>query len=55
MAEQLQDNLKAAGLHLEGEDLKRLNEVSCLPDRYPESMAKEMRARRDAPIKMPSQ
>ena len=52
--EQLQDNLKAGGWHLEGGALKRLNEVSLLPDRYPESMEKGMKARRDSAVKMPS-
>jgi len=52
--EQLQDNLKAGSWRLEGETLKRLNEVSHLPDRYPEAMEKMMRARRDNAVKMPS-
>ena len=52
--EQLQDNLKAGSWRLEGEVLKRLNEVSHLPDRYPEAMEKMMRARRDNAVKMPS-
>jgi len=51
--EQLEDNLKASDWHLEGESLKRLNEISYLPDRYPEAMEKIMWARRDSAVKMP--
>ena len=39
---------------LEGEPLKRLNEVSDLPDRYPESFEKNMHERRENAINMPS-
>ena len=49
--EQLRDNLKATGWHLAADDLKCLNEVSYLPDRYPESIEKDMRTRRDSAIK----
>lgn len=52
--EQLRDNLKAGGWRLEGEALERLNRVSHLPDRYPESMQKEIHLRRDNAVKMPS-
>jgi aryl-alcohol dehydrogenase-like predicted oxidoreductase len=52
--EQLQDNLQAAQFRLEGEALQRLNEVSCLPDRYPEAMEKHMYERRNNAVKMPS-
>jgi aryl-alcohol dehydrogenase-like predicted oxidoreductase len=53
-ADQLWDNLGATGWRLEGEPLDRLNEVSCLPDRYPESFEKNMRERRDSAVKMPT-
>jgi aryl-alcohol dehydrogenase-like predicted oxidoreductase len=51
---QLQDNLGASGWHLDGEPLSRLNQVSHLPDRYPESFEKNMRGRRDGAVNMPS-
>ena len=53
-AEQLRDNVGATGWRLEGEPLKRLNEVSDLPDRYPESFEKTMVERRESALKMPS-
>jgi aryl-alcohol dehydrogenase-like predicted oxidoreductase len=53
-AEQLRDNVGATGWRLEGEGLKRLNEVSHLPDRYPESFEKTMVERRESALKMPS-
>jgi len=53
-ANQLKENLGATGWHLEGEMLERLNEVSRLPDRYPESMEKNIRERREKAVKMPS-
>ena len=49
----LLDNLGAAGWKLEGEALERLNEVSHLPDRYPEAMEKNMHERRDSAVDMP--
>jgi aryl-alcohol dehydrogenase-like predicted oxidoreductase len=52
--DQLRDNLGAAGWRLEGEALARLNEVSTLPDRYPESFEKSMPERRAGAIDMPS-
>ncbi len=52
--EQLRDNVGATGWRLEGEPMDRLNEVSHLPDRYPESFEKNMHVRRDSAIKMPS-
>ncbi|RKU12880.1 hypothetical protein C6501_10255 [Candidatus Poribacteria bacterium] len=52
-ATHLQDNLGAAGWQLEGEALQRLNEVSYLPDRYPEAMEKNMHERRDNAVNMP--
>ncbi len=53
-AEHLRDNVGATGWRLAGEPLKRLSEVSHLPDRYPESFEKNMRERRDNAIEMPS-
>ena len=49
-AAHLQDNLGAAGWKLEGEALQRLNEVSHLPDRYPEAMEKNMHERRNSAV-----
>jgi aryl-alcohol dehydrogenase-like predicted oxidoreductase len=51
---QLKENLGAGGWHLEGKILERLNRVSHLPDRYPESMEKNMRERREKAVKTPS-
>jgi len=53
-AKHLQDNVGATGWRLEEETLKRLNEVSHLPDRYPESFEKNIYDRRENAIKMPS-
>ncbi len=53
-AEQLRDNVGATGWRLEEEPLKRLNEVSHLPDRYLESFEKTMVERRESALKMPS-
>jgi aryl-alcohol dehydrogenase-like predicted oxidoreductase len=50
----LRDNVGATGWRLEGEALGRLNEVSRLPDRYPESFEKVMGERRSSAIDMPS-
>lgn len=47
---QLRDNLDAADWRLEGEALARLNNVSRLPDRYPESMEKHMVERRNSAV-----
>ena len=52
--EHLRDNLGAAGWRLEGEALERLNEVSQLPDRYPEAMEKNMHERLNDAVDMPS-
>jgi aryl-alcohol dehydrogenase-like predicted oxidoreductase len=52
--EHLRDNLSAGGWRLEGESLQRLNEVSRLPDRYPENMEKNMHERRDSAVKIPA-
>ena len=53
-AEQLRDNLGAAGWKLEGEPLARLNEVSWLPYRYPQSFEHNMHERRASAVDMPS-
>ena len=53
-AEQLRDNVGASGWRLEGELLERLNEVSKLPDRYPESFERGMGERRASAVDMPS-
>jgi diketogulonate reductase-like aldo/keto reductase len=52
-AAHLQDNLGAAGWRLEGAALQRLNDVSHLPDRYPEAMEKNMHERRDNAVDIP--
>jgi aryl-alcohol dehydrogenase-like predicted oxidoreductase len=52
-AEQLSDNLGATGWRLEGEPLKRLNEVSYLPPRYPESFEATSHEKRASAIEMP--
>ncbi len=49
----LRDNLGAAGWRLQGEALQKLNDVSHLPDRYPEAMEKNMHERRDSAVDMP--
>ena len=46
-AEQLGDNLKTGGWRMDSEAKRRLDEVSHLPDRYPESMEKDMHLRRN--------
>lgn len=51
--DQARDSLGAAGWRLPEEALARLNKVSHLPDRYPESMEKNMHERRNAAVKMP--
>jgi len=51
---QAHDNLLAGGWRLPAEALARLNQVSHLPDRYPESMEKNMHERRNSAVKMPS-
>ncbi len=48
----LQDNLGTNDLKLKSEALQRLNEVSHLPDRYPELMEKNMHERRDNAVDM---
>jgi aryl-alcohol dehydrogenase-like predicted oxidoreductase len=52
--DQLRDNVGATGWRLEGEPLRRLNDVSYLPPRYPESFEYDMQQRRSAAVDMPS-
>jgi len=52
--EQLRDNLGAAVWRLEGEALERLNKVSWLPPRYPESFENSTHLRRARAVDMPS-
>lgn len=49
--EQARDNLRAGTFRLPEEALRRLNAVSHLPDRYPESMEKTMHERRDSAVR----
>ncbi len=51
--EHLQDNLGVDGCKLNDEELNRLNDISYLTDRYPESMEKNMHERRDKAVNMP--
>jgi len=51
---QLEDNLKASGWQMETEALRRLTDISRLKERYPKSMEKKMRERRDNAVQMPS-
>ncbi len=51
--EQFQDNLGAADLTLPDEARRRLDEVSHLPDRYPESFEKDIHKRRENAIRRP--
>ncbi len=53
-AEQLQDNLGAAGWKLQGDWLEKLNLVSHLPARYPESFEYNVHLRRESAIKIPA-
>ncbi|MBT3603047.1 MAG: aldo/keto reductase [Candidatus Latescibacteria bacterium] len=52
--QQLKDNLQAASFQLESNHLQRLNDISHLPDRYPEAMQKGMVERRNDAVQMPS-
>lgn len=52
---QLEDNIQAGAFRLENDHLQRLNEVSHLPDRYPEAMQKNMHERRNSAVQMPEQ
>ena len=49
----LRDNLGAAGWRLHQDAQQKLNDVSHLPDRYPEAMEKNMHERRDSAVDMP--
>ena len=51
--EQFADNVQAAGWALDPGAKGRLDEVSHLPDRYPEAMEKNMHERRDSAVKRP--
>ncbi len=53
-AAQLRENLGAIGWSLSGDPLKRLNEISYLPPRYPESFEASSREKREDAIDMPS-
>ncbi len=50
---QFADNVQAAGWTLDPGARGRLDEVSRLPDRYPESMEKNMHERRDSAVQRP--
>jgi aryl-alcohol dehydrogenase-like predicted oxidoreductase len=52
--EHLRDGVGASGWRLEGEPLARLNAVSKLADRYPESFERMLADRRAAAVQMPS-
>ncbi len=51
---QAHDNFLAGGWQLPADALALLNQVSHLPDRYPESMEKNMHERRNSAVQMPS-
>ena len=51
--EQFADNVQAAGWTLDPKAKGRLDAVSHLPDRYPETMEKNMHERRDSAVKRP--
>jgi aryl-alcohol dehydrogenase-like predicted oxidoreductase len=52
--EQARDNLTASTWRLDQEALERLNKVSYLPPRYPDSIERVAYKRRDEAVKMPS-
>lgn len=52
--EQARDNFSAGSWRLEGEHLARLNQVSHLPNRYPQAMEENMHERRNSAVDMPS-
>ena len=52
--EQLADNIGAAGWKLQGEWLEKLNTVSYLPVRYPESFEHNVHLRRVNAIRIPA-
>ena len=47
---QFEDNVRASGWNLAPNVLQRLNEISHLPDRYPEAMQKNMHERRESAV-----
>lgn len=53
--EQLDTNFGSTGWRLEDEQMERLNKVSELPPRYPESTEWKMVSRRNDAVKLPSQ
>jgi aryl-alcohol dehydrogenase-like predicted oxidoreductase len=53
-ADHLRDSAGASGWRLEEEPLARLNAVSRLPNRYPESFESALAGRRAAAVRMPS-
>lgn len=53
-AEQARENLPAGSFRLPPDALERLDAVSALPDRYPQSMERNMHERRDQAVRMPS-
>lgn len=52
--EQLEDNIRVSHWSIPEELRTRLDEVSYLPDRYPEGLEKHMQQRRDDALNMPS-
>ena len=52
--DQLRSNLEADLWDLDPDIIQRLDEVSHLPDRYPEAMEKNMHERRNSAVDMPS-
>lgn len=52
--EQLEDNIRVSHWSIPDELKARLDEVSYLPDRYPEALEKHMQKRRDDALNMPS-
>ena len=52
--EQLRDNIKVSSWSIPADYKAVLDEVSSLPDRYPEKMEKHMQKRRDVALDMPS-
>ncbi|HUV08993.1 MAG TPA: aldo/keto reductase [Spirochaetia bacterium] len=52
-ADQLLENLGAADLQIGPDTMSRLTEVSHLPERYPESMERNVHERRDRAVRIP--
>ena len=50
-----EDNVQAADFSLQGEHLQRLNDISHLPDRYPEAMEKDRDEQRAEAVQIPGQ